>query len=511
MIIAFVCPGCKNTLQVSAASAGLPGKCPGCGTSFRVPLPDTGVQAAPAQGYPAGSSMRPAGSSRPTSPVAGKPAHRRAAGFVGRSRQSRSAVLPWLICGWVLLTLALVVAVIMLLLPTGEPGVRPRQAAVNPRPTKPLPKNSPRSHARRVNQARSNVAARLPPQPEPPPVWRGHTSQINTVTFSPQGDLVITAAGTPDNSVRIWDARTGREVKRCLEKFTDPIYSIAFSPDGHYALFGCGGYWKSKTEYVRGTDYLLRLWDLEKDEEMTSKLAVPKDNKIPRLAGHTDEVFCVAISPDGKRAASGSRDLTLRVWDLRTGKQLQCMRGHQDSIYHVAFSPDGRRLLTASADCTARLWDVEAGSEIRTLKGHTDLVWAAAFSPDGRYALTGAGQQLDLKNRSNGVPQFTDGSKDYTVRRWDLAMGKEVQCFRGHTGAVWRVVPTPDGRRIVSTGQDCSVRVWDVATGKEVACFWGHAGVIRGLAVSPGGRYALSGSLDQTLRVWKLPPSGAGP
>jgi WD40 repeat protein len=413
-----------------------------------------------------------------------------------------------------MLIVGLLVAVIMLLL-RDQPAAAPPEHAANRQVEKRGPAVSRKAAPRPQSDRQPKDQRRLLPEPEtprePPPVWFGHKSPVFGVAFSPKSDVVISAGMPPDSSVYLWDFQTGTRIKKCLEKFTDAICSVAISPDGRYALIACGGYWKNN-EYVLGTDFRLRLWDLETDTEMTaSKLAPQEKKKIPRLEGHTNEVYSVAISRDGKKAVSGGRDWTVRIWDLKTGKELQCLRGHTNSIYQVAFSPDGRRVLSCGADQTARLWDVETGTEIRCLKGHTDLVWAVAFSPDGKYAITGAGQQLDLKNRSNGVPRFLPGTKDFTVRRWDLATGKEVQCFRGHNEVVFRVAPTPDGRRILSGSGDCTVRLWDIATGKEVCCYRGHNGTIRDLAVSPDGRYAASGAWDQTIRIWKLPANGFKP
>ena len=100
------------------------------------------------------------------------------------------------------------------------------------------------------------------------------------------------------------------------------------------------------------------------------------------LKGHKRFVKSVAFSPDGKRIVSGSWDVTLKVWDASTGRQLRTLKGHAAIVTSVAFSPDGKRIVSGSYDNTLKVWDASTGQEIRTLKGHTRLVVSVAFSPE---------------------------------------------------------------------------------------------------------------------------------
>jgi WD40 repeat protein len=119
----------------------------------------------------------------------------------------------------------------------------------------------------------------------------------------------------------------------------------------------------------------------------------------------------------------------------------------------VAFSPDGSYALSGSLDTTLRLWDVATGKEIRSFAGHTYAVNSVVFSPDGKYALSGSG--------------------DSTLRLWDVATGKEIRSFAGHTDSVRSVAFSPDGRYALSGSyfDDTSTRIWNIATGKEIAQF----------------------------------------
>jgi WD40 repeat protein len=126
------------------------------------------------------------------------------------------------------------------------------------------------------------------------------------------------------------------------------------------------------------------------------------------LTGHTDPVYGVAFSPDGKLLATTSRDRTVRLWDVASGQPHgQPLTGHTDTVVGVAFSPDGKLLATTSWDRTVRLWDVASGQPHGPpLTGHTDTVYGVAFRPDGKLLAT--------------------ASADKTVRLWNPSFASWV-------------------------------------------------------------------------------------
>jgi WD40 repeat protein len=132
---------------------------------------------------------------------------------------------------------------------------------------------------------------------------------------------------------------------------------------------------------------------------------------------------------------SASRDQTLRLWDLESGKTIRMFEGHSGAVNAVAVTLDGRLAVSASDDQTLRLWDLESGQTLRTLQGHTKFVSAVAVTLDGRRAVSASWHTLQL---------------------WDLESGEKIATFTGEDGMRSCAV-TSDGRTIISN--DASGRV----------------------------------------------------
>src|SRR5262249_27330075 len=119
---------------------------------------------------------------------------------------------------------------------------------------------------------------------------------------------------------------------------------------------------KAGERYQTPGELAAALQQLAQSGHVAAAAPPPAPPPTRQLTGHRDAVWCVALSPDGRRALSGGKDRTIRLWDLATGHELRAFPEQTQEVRALAFAPDGRRFLSASG-VSLRLWDVESGAE----------------------------------------------------------------------------------------------------------------------------------------------------
>lgn len=285
----------------------------------------------------------------------------------------------------------------------------------------------------------------------------GLASSCYAVAFSPVDPNVI-ATGHGDGSIRIWDVVTGRPL-RILYAHTEPVRSVAFSPDGTLLA-------------AASNDWTLTIWD------------VGTGTLHHDLRGHDGPVLGVVFSPDGALLASASADRTLNLWNVDGGAILRTFRGHTDYVRSVAFNPGGAILASGSADGTAILWSVGQGEILHVLRGHEGHVRSVAFSPDSMMLAT--------------------GSTDRTLILWTVGWGQPLRVLRAHAGSVFGVAFSPDGKTLGSSSEDQTVILWSAERGEPLRVLERHSGPAAGLAFSKDGNILASVSSDRSIILWNV-------
>src|SRR6185437_1200956 len=148
-----------------------------------------------------------------------------------------------------------------------------------------------------------------------------------------------------------------------------------------------------------------------------------------------------------------------------TGELRMTLAGHHAPVMAVAFSSDARTLASGSQGGTVRLWDPLTGKLRRLLLGRSGPVHALAFSPDGKVLASGTGEFAR--------PEMSQ-VRQYRVQLWDPQTGELKRTLSGHSGPVWSVAFSPDGRLLASGSYDRTIRLWSVRTGELLHSLLGH-------------------------------------
>jgi len=293
------------------------------------------------------------------------------------------------------------------------------------------------------------------------PVWTSvrtltaHTSSINSIAFSPDGQTF--ASGSADKTIKIWKADS--QLPLCtFSGHLSLINAVAFSPEGRQLASGS---W----------DYTIKLWNVETGE------------LVDTLREHSGWIQAVAISPDGETLASGSADKSIKLWNLTTKEVQASFCGHSGAVQALAFSPTGQILASGSLDKTIKIWDLSHGIQL-TIEGHLDTVNSLTFSPSGQILIS--------------------GSADKTIKIWNLGNGALLNTLTGHSEAVNSLALNTQGNTLISASADKTLKIWHPSSGKLLHTLSGHQAGVTAVAISPDSRIITSGSQDKTIKIWQF-------
>jgi WD40 repeat protein len=289
------------------------------------------------------------------------------------------------------------------------------------------------------------------------------------IFLAPNGKYLGVAVGEGSDRVHLWETATAKEIA------TFAIAHVGYGP----LFFSADSKSLVEVDYESG----IRI------RETATGMVRSRIRGVRRT-----ELTSLAISPDGKRLATGGYDHVVHVWDATTGKEERVLQNQSASL---AFSPDGQTLVCGGWDGRVSFFDAATGKKRRSFVAHVGAVNTIAYSADGKVLATGGGGLF-----SHRIPRrYHD--RDCTIRLWDTVSGKELPPAFGPRAAVVALTYSPDGKALASAGKDHLIRLWSVADGKLLRRLEGHGGTVYSLAFSPNGKVLASASQDKSIRLWE--------
>ena len=308
-----------------------------------------------------------------------------------------------------------------------------------------------------------------------------HRDPVYSLAFSPDGRYLasgggvlpsVRATGLEPGELCVWDLKTGARVLDLSGK-TLAVTSLSFSRDSQrLALSAAEIKWARKRE--------IKIWDFSQRAFLPQfQQASAHKKETPRVVGNFTNV---GLSPDGRHLALFvAGDIAL--WDVATGRKAFTLP--EQSAF--CFGPEEGALRTAGQDGSITQWDQFTGRKLRVVSQvHVDKPFCCCFSGDARLLAW-------VSEQDNDTILLRDGLTGTILRR-----------LHGHAGAVERVAFDPAGRYLASAGDDGTVRLWDVKSGRSHYRFLGHTDRVVSLAFSPDGTRLASAGWDGVIKVWDL-------
>ena len=300
--------------------------------------------------------------------------------------------------------------------------------------------------------------ARTPEQRlTPEQILAGHTSFVNALLFTPDGNRLISAAA--DRRVLLWNLADG-SVEMELSGHTGFVNTIELDGSGQWLASG-------------GADNQILIWNLTSGE------------LVHTLEGHTSPINTLDISPN-HILASGSADRTVRLWDLETGEPQRVLEDIDGFVNALAISPNGRAIAAAGTASDIVLWDMATGEELQRFSGYANNINDLVFNPGGS--------------------QLIAAGTDRTIYVWDVATGELAYSLEGHPGYVNKLEIRGDGTQLLSSDSDGWMFLWDLRNQLLIKQVWGEGASLDHIVVRSDWKTIATGQGQHDIVLWDLTP-----
>lgn len=295
---------------------------------------------------------------------------------------------------------------------------------------------------------------------------------IESIAYNPSGALLASAGCEYDSDdlvnetcargiTHVWDLASGKPIGEAFNSPAGARMQVAFSPDGTLlAVTGCATFDEASKRCTRGAVHLL--------DSNGRPLGEP-------LQGHDDAVFSLAFSPDGATLASGGRDGTTILWNVRDRAQIETLNG--GAVWGLAFSNDGKQLAISSPETGLEVYDL-ASKEYTLHRGDLQTTSVAAAPHESRFV-----------------------SGDQTG---NIYFDAQADATNAHSGPISDLAYNLDGSLLASASADQSVILWDAPNQRRIWPLTGHTAVVTSVAFSPDNKTLASGSFDGTIILWDV-------
>lgn len=309
-----------------------------------------------------------------------------------------------------------------------------------------------------------------------------HGDAIQFVSFAPDGKTIIS---TGDDGTRVWDAATGRQLRRFGQRVFRP--SVALSADGRRLAL------TARDSRVGGP---IELWDVQ-------------TGKLLHQLGMDRNFTLVCFAPDGKRIAAfagrsrpGNAAIPwhIFIWDAATGRLMHKLDGPAECVTSMLFAPDGQSLLLAGSTNFISVRDSTTGKELRQIRDLPSDVHSMILSPQGdRIAFIGLWLPRNKQGLRWGPGKhviLVDLRKGTVLQRWAADVGNGPRP-KSPTGLAF----SPDGKKLAACSTYGPVQIWNTETGAEIGCFRQGTRLARALAFSPDGRTLAVAQDERVIRL----------